>query len=504
MEQLLKHHKVVEWPAEKLLDAIAKALPKSREEGNPDLIRNSVRKSITDGGGLTGEQLINMMIDLVRPGASSLDKHETFQRVFGTNLDVFFTAETGCRSPIIFLEALFNGIVLESCHLVVKSTERMIFDVIGQENRARDFDTFFPSGEMWCIACGVQQPVDYKSGKSGVHGCAIAPAGWLRLGLKVDGAAAARGIEGDEWTTWHKAYHGTAGQNLRSIVDSGLIFGDGQHGKAGAQGKKVIYASPSLEYSAHYVYTSDTAKIQGDAEAADKQGEGGDPGDPASPGTSSIASDWSSMLGAVVHKDGAYAQFVFEVRVRPGKYRIQGNTLAKSLWPNRKLPFESKVLSDNLEWIIEDASDMLCTGVMIRQLTCKPQELNTQRIEEMKQFVGWDEASETCKRPRNYGDVPAGREVVWAYNDAPKSTLSYADSAPWKRYPANLSKIIEGAYQAYQCYAFLGQPEGAPGPYIVDFGSEFDPGRENHPEQRRADADKEQAWRRRAVRRMAA
>jgi len=104
---------------------------------------------------------------------------------------------------------------------------------------------------------------------------------------------------------------------------------------------------------------------------------------------------------------------------------------------------------------------------------------------------------------------------MWQYNGSDR-TLSYADSAEnlWTSYDASTSTLIEEAYLQYQRFVFIGQPSGAPGPYAIHFGREWDESvkvtpQEGHtpcvlkPEQRRADADKEQGWRRRAVRRVA-
>lgn len=89
---------------------------------------------------------------------------------------------------------------------------------------------------------------------SGVHGFHIAPAGWMRFALDTSQFSS---VPLAEWSTWHKAYHGTAGANVTSIVRQGLKFMPQQHGGAGKKkGKPLIYASPSIEYSAHYVYVS--------------------------------------------------------------------------------------------------------------------------------------------------------------------------------------------------------------------------------------------------------
>ena len=52
-------------------------------------------------------------------------------------------------------------------------------------------------------------------------------------------------------------------------------------------------------------------------------------------------------------------------------------------------------------------------------------------------------------------------------------------------------------------FAFIGTPPGAPRPYVIDFGNECDPDLPRKPMQRGADSDQKNAWRRRAVRRVA-
>ena len=71
------------------------------------------------------------------------------------------------------------------------------------------------------------------------------------------------------------------------------------------------------------------------------------------------------------------------------------------------------------------------------------------------------------------------------------------------RYAPEVSAIIEAAYIACQRFVFLGQPPGAPGPYAIHFGTEWRSDATHGPEQRRADGDKKQDWRRRTIRRVA-
>lgn len=73
----------------------------------------------------------------------------------------------------------------------------------------------------------------------------------------------------------------------------------------------------------------------------------------------------------------------------------------------------------------------------------------------------------------------------------------------WKQFDPETSELIEKAYMQYQRFVFIGAPAGAPAPYAIHFGKEWNPDKsDKNPEQRRADANKEQEWRRRAVRRM--
>ena len=144
---------------------------------------------------------------------------------------------------------------------------------------------------------------------------------------------------------------------------------------------------------------------------------------------------------------------MFEVRVRPGSYRVQGNTLGGDLWGEKGtkmwgMEYDKYASRLNLEWLIEAESDIVCTAVMMRDIPCDPKEYNRRRFAEMKEHVGWD--GKRATRPRDYGGIGQGVPARWEYNNAPAdgSTLSYSDSAPWKAYSDHDSKVIEDAYQA--------------------------------------------------------
>lgn len=394
--------------------------------------------------------------------------------------------------------------------MVVAQTKAMVFDVVGQQNRERGFDCFYALDEQWCIACGREEPKTYgKENVQTIHGSYTSPHGWLRIAVKIDEELKRRGIEPEEWPQWHKAYHGTAGGNVKSIIDKGLMVGDGRHGKAGAGGKSVIYCTPSVEYAAHFLYTKDN-EIQIDGEKDDRPNR-----EQERDGSSShIACGWGEMIDALC-AGGCHAQFVFEVRVRPASYRVQGNTLGGKLWPDfelreKRLPFDKFCPQRSLEWIVEDPKDIFITGVMIRQLNVTPKEYNEARIREMMEHVLWDEKTKAPGRPRDFGAARSGEPVAWEYNNSPKSSLSTSADMPWVRYSPETSAMIEVAYQEYQRFVFIGTPTGAPGPYCIDFMGMCDPSLKKDdgtlmmPLQRRADPDKEQAWRRRAVRRVRA
>jgi len=197
-------------------------------------------------------------------------------------------------------------------------------------------------------------------------------------------------------------------------------------------------------------------------------------------------------------------QFVFEVRIRPGTYKVQENTLAKNLWPHRRLPYDLKCSTRGMEWLIMNCDDIVCTGVMIRQLPVRATDYNRERQRGMKAHVQWSDEESRALRPRDHG-APFGAPhgVAWEVNtdDDDWSPLELYGEHQWTRYAPMISELIENAYQEYQRFCFIGVTHGA-APYYIDFRGLCNKGSGNA-EQRRADADKEQAWRRRTVRRVA-
>jgi hypothetical protein len=504
---------LAQWSAEALAEQLFKRVPEPHRQPCAERIK---------ANNVNGKAIIEMVRDAARPGYHLKD-HATFKQIFGEGDDWSkWPSITAVRNPELAMHSFIMGIINENASVVVKETQQKIFTIIDPTSRALEYDAYYSPNESWCIASGEVTTVEAgHGGGNHVTGFYVAPSGWMRLALNVldDGS---KNFKGEEWTSWQKAYHGTRGSNVESIVRSGLmqpgaVVGgvkiENVHGAAGAKGGKVpIYATPSIEYASHYIYTkskgddqnanaSQHQKLMDDLEAVD-----------IADGDVDISSGltWENMVGI----ENSFAQFVFEVRVRPGSYRVQGNTIGR--WPRKGdykgpypktsfLPYDERCPSAILEWLIEDSRDIICTGVMIRQLPVNLKAQMESRIEHMRKLTGFTD-KDGGARPRNYG-TPDGAPngVRWEWNNAPSSgnTLGYGDDLPWVKYDPEISAMIENSYQQYQRYAFIGKPEGAPGPYCIHFGTEWDPEAKHKPEQRRADADKKQEWRRRAIRRVA-
>merc|ERR1712046_33024 len=116
----------------------------------------------------------------------------------------------------------------------------------------------------------------------------VKPCGWLKFAVQADK---------EKLKHWQVAYHGSDWEAAAQILVSGLKNPGTdavkrKHGQAGSATKKSIYVSPAVGYAAHPVY--------------------------------------SRFLQL---EPGHWAQVVVQVRVRPGSYRVQGNTLNDKYWP---------------------------------------------------------------------------------------------------------------------------------------------------------------------------
>lgn len=488
---------------EALAQAMLRALPRM-SKGDPDRLKCKVAARVREHG-ITGRSIAEM---LCATRETPLDKNDTFIKLFDGTDEDFVHATTNVRNRKLFAKQMFLKLFLSETCPVVADAQQRIFNpqLIPEGCRLPEYDAVYPDGDLFVIKFGQEVLHTYDSeigrkgeGKRGMHGVYVSPGGWLRLALKSSEAV--------DWSTWHKAYHGTRVTNVRSIADKGLVRpAKSQHGAAGAGGKMVVYCSPSIEYAAHHLYTGSDMSAGALSERPLPLGS-----------TDSGSSTVGSVLRESRHqydldeleKDGLYAQYVFEVMVKPDGYRVQGNTLGKGLWESRDIEYDTLSSSRNLEWIVEDEEDIAVTGVMLRALPQKPKEYMAERMERMKRHVGWNATTQRATRPRADGGVGPGVEAAWEYNGNARETLRRDDGCDWKRYPDQISDLIEAAYQDYQRIAFLG--ELAPGqPYYIDFGTwcedpapgEGGPAPPDGPEQRRADGNRTEAWKRRAVRRV--
>eukprot|EP00930_Biecheleria_cincta_P059787 TRINITY_DN45511_c0_g1_i1.p1 TRINITY_DN45511_c0_g1~~TRINITY_DN45511_c0_g1_i1.p1 ORF type:complete len:484 (+),score=73.16 TRINITY_DN45511_c0_g1_i1:106-1557(+) len=147
------------------------------------------------------------------------------------------------------------------------------------------------------------------------------PVGWLRFSLRLPNF--------DSYKDWCIAYHGSKSQHVTSILAQGLQNPQRarqvSHGQVGGTGR-TIYLSPSIEYAAHPIYCP-----------------------------------------LVELGPEHWAQLIIECRVAPRFFREQGRTLPPHTWPP-ELPFDVYYpLGAWLEWLVEDSSAIVVSGLMIRE-----------------------------------------------------------------------------------------------------------------------------------------
>jgi hypothetical protein len=160
--------------------------------------------------------------------------------------------------------------------------------------------------------------------------------GWKRYALKV---ADNKEEFDDRWGKWHIAYHGTKGELVGAILESGL--------KVSTKGcylkRPSVYVSPSIEYCAHPRYSRIWQKHGAD------------------------------------HK---YYQLVFQCRVNP-RVVSKENVHAETLLKNKAVSIDSNFSNKELEWVIPAAKstdeyitdDIVCYGIMIRSSDEHPEKL---------------------------------------------------------------------------------------------------------------------------------
>jgi len=172
-------------------------------------------------------------------------------------------------------------------------------------------------------AFSLGRSIDYGQ-RHGVH--YFKPNGWIKRRLLVENF--------DEIRDWPIVYHGSQDDRTANILLSGLR-NPGTHGVTGLHGQahgtgRTIYLSPSIYYSSHPVY---------------------------------------APLHPLQH-GRRWFQIVLQCKIRPGSWRVRGNTLGSRHWP-RDVCFDPNLPSnDHLEFLVEDASAVVVIGLMYRELGC--------------------------------------------------------------------------------------------------------------------------------------
>ncbi|CAM2729363.1 unnamed protein product [Rotaria socialis] len=163
------------------------------------------------------------------------------------------------------------------------------------------------------------------------------PKGWKRYSLKV----ADNEAEFDRlWGTWHIVYHGTKGEFVGAIIQSGLkVSTSGCYLK-----RPSVYVSPSIEYCAHPRYSRIWQK----------------------PGS------------------GKYHQLVFQCRINP-RVVSNENVHPETLLRDKTVLIDPNFTNKELEWVIPSANredeyiadDIVCYGLMVRSSDEHPDKLSS-------------------------------------------------------------------------------------------------------------------------------
>jgi len=280
--------------------------------------------------------------------------------------------------------------------------------------RVQKYDMVYGENETWC------------QDRAGM--AYFSPAGWRRYGFypRIDTEQQMDEI----MNGWHVAYHGTSMLNIDSIVLNGLVppgaVVDGKavkqlHGAAGAGGVKMIYVSPSIDYASHYAYAN--------------------PVETTDPRTG----------------NKAYIYFVLQVRIKPGCFRVQGNTLWDAGWGDKKVPYDLRFGPGELEWLIPgNQSDCIrVTGLMVQKRFVHPHQDVKTRFETNKNKY---------LNPRGKG------KGVWFWNNGSKQTLSL--DGPWQAYETKENQKIEETFLIHQTMIFVGDiliKSGTKCRYYIDF-----------------------------------
>ena len=248
------------------------------------------------------------------------------------------------------------------------------------------------------------------------------PGGWQRYGIYPD-KEDEDPLDQSLFNTWHVAYHGTYQRNVSSIIEKGLlppgtkvdgVLIKSLHGAAGANGGKPIYCSPSIEYSSHWLYCQPPEVYNEDPE----------------------------------RHEGSYVYTVFQVRVRPQSFTVQGNTLHDDIWGDRQVIFDRHFSNSELEWLVTDPNDIRVTGLMVRVSDTDPKKEVSDRFAKHQALMG------RVRSPR--GELreclPKGQ---WEWNCAPSSGHTLSQNGPWQAYSPEEHALIEKAFVEWRTHVYL-------------------------------------------------
>ena len=174
------------------------------------------------------------------------------------------------------------------------------------------------------------------------------PVGWYRLKLEMH--------DEEKADHWVYGYHGTKAKFVGSIIRNRLVVpgnktteGDLIQIQSGhIPGMNHIYTSPSLHYSAHYIYAEPT-----EFRFTDESG----------------------------NETLYHVRTVFQIRQQPETYKIQGNTIHSSCW-DPHVRMDDTFTNDELEWFTVKPETIIPIGLLLNFSEVPIKEVYEKREEE--------------------------------------------------------------------------------------------------------------------------
>ncbi|XP_065842363.1 neuralized-like protein 4 [Oscarella lobularis] len=188
----------------------------------------------------------------------------------------------------------------------------------------------------YCIKCHAERgDLDYYNRGSPPALYAI-PVGWCRLGLKLNPSAEANKV----WDTHHRAYHGTAVDKIRPILDTGQLLFPGDVALGGSkisEGKghftddwkpkgfntKKIFLSPTIKYAGLEAYARKKEYV--DKPTGKKY----------------------------------WVRVAFQVWIRAGSYDVGQSTMAGK-------NFDERILDQGIEWSTVERGATHFSGIVVK------------------------------------------------------------------------------------------------------------------------------------------